>query len=56
MTELFVATGDGFAQITQRGSEWSVSTALSGTGVQCLALDPRRPGTLYAGSCGQGVW
>ena len=56
MTELFVATGDGFARITQRGSEWRVESALPGTGVQCLALDPRQPGTIYAGSRGQGVW
>jgi photosystem II stability/assembly factor-like uncharacterized protein len=56
MAELFVATGDGFARITQCGGEWRMTSALAGTGVQCLALDPRQPGTLYAGSRGQGVW
>ena len=56
MTELLVATGDGFARITERGGEWRVASALSGRGVQCLALDPQQTGTLYAGSRGQGVW
>jgi len=56
MTELFVATGDTFARITQRGSESSVRSALTGAGVQCLALDARQAGTIYAGSRGQGVW
>jgi photosystem II stability/assembly factor-like uncharacterized protein len=56
MTELLVATGDGFARITQRGGDWSVRSALTGAGVQCLALDARQAGTIYAGSRGQGVW
>ena len=55
MTEILVATGDGFARITERGGEWRVASALSGRGVQCLALDPQQTGTLYAGSRGQGV-
>ncbi len=56
MTELFVATGDGFARITQNGDEWSAELTLKGSGVQCLALDLHHPGTLYAGSRGKGVW
>ena len=42
MTELFAATGDGFARITAGPSGWHVTTALGGSGVQCLALDPQR--------------
>src|SRR5712691_10399200 len=56
MTELFVATGDAFARITQNGDEWSAELTRKGSGVQCLALDPHHPGTLYAGSRGKGVW
>jgi photosystem II stability/assembly factor-like uncharacterized protein len=55
MTELFAATGDGFARITEREGEWHVTSALPGSGVQCLALDPRHPGTVYAGSRGRGI-
>jgi hypothetical protein len=56
MAELFAATGDGVARITRRGGEWNVALTLAGSGAQCLALDPRQPGTLYAGSRGKGVW
>ena len=56
MAELFVATGDGFARITQRGHAWTVTLALTGSGVQCLAPDPHDRGTLYAGSRGKGVF
>ncbi len=55
MTDLVIATGDSFAHIRQRGEEWIVETALPGSGVQCLALDPHHPGTIYAGSRGNGV-
>src|SRR6266487_954787 len=56
MTKLFVATGEGLAQMTQQGDEWVVTRTLIGSGMQCLALDPKQPGTLYAGSRGKGVW
>jgi hypothetical protein len=56
MPELFIATGGGFARVTPRGDDWVVTTALAGVGVQCLALDPHRAGTIYAGSRGRGLW
>jgi photosystem II stability/assembly factor-like uncharacterized protein len=56
VTQLFAATGDGFARITRRGEEATVEVTLAGSSVQCLALDPERTGTLYAGSRGQGVF
>src|SRR5438270_1099950 len=56
MTQLFAATGDGVARITRQDDEATVEMALAGSGVQCLALDPERRGTLYAGSRGQGVF
>ncbi|MER3406689.1 MAG: hypothetical protein C4289_17255, partial [Chloroflexota bacterium] len=56
MAELLAATGDGLARIRLRGAEGTVQMALQGTGVQCLALDPRQPGMIYAGARGTGVW
>jgi photosystem II stability/assembly factor-like uncharacterized protein len=56
MAELYVATGDGLAQVRLQGGKGTVQLALPGTGVQCLAPDPHRPGTLYAGARGTGVW
>src|SRR5215216_1577889 len=55
MTNLFVATGDAIASLTQHGDKWIVAHLLTG-GRQCLALDPRHPDTLYAGSYGRGIW
>ena len=55
MTQLFVATGDAVASLTQHGDEWIVARLLTG-GMQCLALDPQHPATLYAGSHGRGLW
>ncbi len=56
MTQLFAATGDSIARITPEGDSGEVAVTLPGSGVQCLALDPHHPGTLYAGSRGRGVW
>src|SRR5260370_40180780 len=56
MTKLFVATGEGLDQIMQQGDEWVATRMLTGSGMQCLALDPKEPETLYAGSRGKGVW
>src|SRR6266581_524486 len=56
MMKLFVATGEGLAQIMQQKDEWVVTRTLTRSGMQCLALDPKEPGTLYAGSRGKGVW
>jgi photosystem II stability/assembly factor-like uncharacterized protein len=55
MTPLFVATGDAVVSLTQHGNEWTVARLLKG-GMQCLALDPLHPTTLYAGSHGRGLW
>jgi hypothetical protein len=56
MTELSITTGDGFARVTRQGDRWNVKTALAGSGVQCLTLDPLHAGTLYAGSYGKGIF
>ncbi|MDQ3814173.1 MAG: hypothetical protein M3347_09520, partial [Armatimonadota bacterium] len=56
MTNLFVATGDSFARVTQDGDEWNVRLFLIGSGVQCLDIDPQDSNTVYAGSRGEGIW
>lgn len=56
MTTLFAATGDGIARIVERDGGWASTTTLQGNGAQCLALHPRDPHTLYAGTSGHGVW
>jgi photosystem II stability/assembly factor-like uncharacterized protein len=50
------ATGDAIAVITRRDSAWRVDLELEGTGASCVALDPRSPDTVYAGSRRGGVW
>ena len=54
MSNLFVATGNAIASLTQQGDELTVAHLLRG-GMQCLALDPQSPATLYAGSHGRGL-
>jgi hypothetical protein len=56
MTELFVATGDGLAQLVPQGNDWTVTMMLEGSGMRCLTLDPHNSDTIYAGSRGKGVW
>ena len=56
MTELVAATGDGVATITADGGGAEARTVLEGTGAACVAVDPRDPARVYAGSRGQGVF
>jgi photosystem II stability/assembly factor-like uncharacterized protein len=53
VTRLFAATGDAVALLEGEDDVWTVSHALAGSGLQCLARDEER---LFAGSHGQGVW
>src|SRR5436190_1676610 len=44
-------TGGGVFQSTDGGGSWSaVSSGLTNTGVEALAIDPTTPSTLYAGT------
>jgi hypothetical protein len=52
VTVLLAATGDAVARI--EGGE--VALALAGTGAQCVAVDPRAPERVYAGTRGAGLW
>ncbi len=52
---LFAATGDGIARLDEAGGTWTVELALSGTGAQCLAVDPANSDIVYAGLREGGV-
>src|SRR5829696_2742305 len=55
MARLYAATGDGIARIEEASGAWIVERFLSGSGTQCLAVDPADPDTLYAGLRAGGV-
>ena len=49
MTRLYAATGDAIARLDEQDGSWKVELSLSGSGAQCLAVDPADPDTIYAG-------
>src|SRR5580765_8898899 len=55
MARLYAATGDGIVRLDEAGDAWTVELALSGSGAQCLAVDPVDPDTVYAGLREGGV-
>ncbi|HET9287062.1 MAG TPA: hypothetical protein VFO26_05845 [Gaiella sp.] len=55
MARLFGATGDGIARLEESGGAWTVEQSLTGTGAQCVAVDPHDPDTVYAGLREGGV-
>ena len=55
MARLYAATGDGIARLDEANGEWTVQLSLSGSGAQCLAVDPKEPDTVYAGLRERGV-
>ena len=52
---LYAATGDGIARLDESGDAWTVELSLTGSGAQCLAVDPDEPDTVYAGLREGGV-
>src|SRR6266536_5723362 len=52
---LYAATGDAIARLDEAGDAWEVQLSLSGSGAQCLALDPTDADTVYAGLREGGV-
>ena len=56
MTELYAATGDAIVRLTREGDGFRAGTVLGEPGLQCLAVDSRRPERIVAGSRGRGVW
>src|SRR5437867_11199383 len=55
MARLYAATGDGIVRLEEDGDVWSVTSFLSGSAAQCLAVDPHDPDTVYAGLREGGV-
>jgi photosystem II stability/assembly factor-like uncharacterized protein len=55
MVDLIAATGDSVVRLAA-GDGWSATTLLEDGGAQCVAVDPRAPARVYAGSRGRGVW
>jgi photosystem II stability/assembly factor-like uncharacterized protein len=54
-TRLYATTGTAAARLDETPGGWSVELSLSGTGAQCLALDPTDPDTVYVGLAAGGV-
>jgi len=54
-SRLYAATGDAVARLDQADGGWNVELSLTGSGAQCLAIDPADPDTVYAGLRGGGV-
>jgi photosystem II stability/assembly factor-like uncharacterized protein len=55
MARLYAATGDGIVRLDETGEAWTVELSLSGSGAQCLAVDPADADTVYAGLREGGV-
>ena len=52
---LYAATGDGIARVEEVGEAWTAELSLSGSGAQCLAVDPADADTVFAGLREGGV-
>jgi len=55
VARFYAATGDGLARLDEAGEAWTVELALSGSGAQCLAVDPADPETVFVGLREDGV-
>ena len=49
MARLYASTGDGIARLDESNGAWSVALSLTGSGAQCLAVDPKDADVVYAG-------
>ena len=52
---LYATTGASVARLDETPGGWTVDVSLSGSGAQCLALDPADPDTVYVGLAAGGV-
>jgi BNR/Asp-box repeat len=55
MARLYAATGDAIARLDENDGAWQTTISLTGSGAQCLALDPAAPDIAYAGLRNGGV-
>jgi photosystem II stability/assembly factor-like uncharacterized protein len=51
----YAATGDSFARLDEAGEAWTVDLSMPRSGVQCLAVDPADPDTVFVGLREGGV-
>jgi photosystem II stability/assembly factor-like uncharacterized protein len=49
-------TGDAVFTLDESERAWTARLSLNGSGAHCLAIDPRQPSTLYAGSATDGLF
>ena len=52
---LYGATGDGIVRLDEVGETWAVERSISGSGAQCLAVDPTDADVVYVGLREGGV-
>jgi photosystem II stability/assembly factor-like uncharacterized protein len=55
VVRVYATTGDSFARLDESGEAWTVELSLSGSGTQCLAVDPADPETVFVGLREGGV-
>ena len=55
MARLYAATGDAVASLDGSDGVWRTTISLTGSGAQCLALDPSDADVVYAGLREGGV-
>jgi photosystem II stability/assembly factor-like uncharacterized protein len=55
MARLYAATGDAMARLDEADGAWQTTLSLTGSGAQCLALDPSNADVVYAGLREGGV-
>jgi len=55
MARLFAATGDAIVRLEETDGTWVATRSLEAAGAQCLAVDPKRPETVFAGLREGGV-
>lgn len=56
LPRLFIATSDAIARVDFGDSKPTVHLELEGSGAQCVAVDPRNPDRVYAGTFDHGVF
>lgn len=56
MTTLYVAMEDALLVARERGGSWTAEHHLEGQALACVAVDPRHPERIYAGTKDRGLW
>jgi photosystem II stability/assembly factor-like uncharacterized protein len=56
MAALLATTGDAVVRVLQDGDGWSSERLVNGIGAMSVAVDPRDPQRIFAGSTERGLW